>query len=642
MKKPSLSVVIANFNHGHYLQESLKAILNQSYRPIEVIIIDDCSTDNSVDVIKSFAHLDSTVRFYRNDKNMGTLYSGNRGLSLATGEYVYFGAADDCICPGLFEKSITILAKYPNAGLCSALIYKIGPSGENLGWIRTPVISNKPSFFLPKDIINKLNLYGSWFAGQTVIYRRDALVNDLGEYHTELGHRADHFFNYALALNHGACFIPEVLATYRILPTGYAERAFANIDFNRKTFENLIDLMRSNKFASLFPVSFVNALEFRGRSELEVNTLMSVLRSHINFIDRLKVLSCEQSLMDKIVLFLIRIFVAIGGTITKIYIMHRIINWDLRILWLKLKTRFQRIPTMPNHLFQTCALCGSKTISLFTAIDENRRISKVPYAYLKCLECRGIFLEKPPIDLGRYYQSSYYLIPTRKKLQKLADKNHNKIDTVLRFAKRGSLLEVSPAFGVFAWQAKQSGFEVDAIEMDVRCCEYLQGSLGIKVTQSEYPELAMKAMHQHEVIAIWHGLEHLSDPLAFLRAAATNLKRGGVLVIATPNPDAWQFKIMGRHWPHLDAPRHLTLIPLTWLTRHAVALGLEQVYLTSDDSDARVWNRFGWQRLLMNRFSNKLMQRAMSILGFALSLIMAPFDRKNFGGSAYTVVYKKK
>lgn len=292
--------------------------------------------------------------------------------------------------------------------------------------------------------------------------------------------------------------------------------------------------------------------------------------------------------------------------------------------------------------FRPCPLCGSKASALFTATDENYRVSQTPYAYLKCSVCQGIFLDQPPADLSRYYQSDYYAIPSLEQLQKVADKDRNKIDTVLRFAVAGRLLEVGPAFGVFAWQAKQAGFVVDVIEMDARCCEYLQGTLGVNVTQGDNPPVAMKTLPQHEVIAIWHVLEHLPDPLGFLRAAAVNLKPGGVLVVAMPNPDAWQFKIMGRRWPHLDAPRHLTLIPEAWMTRQAAEFGLEKVYLTSDDSDARSWNRFGWQRLLMNRFGGKLMQRVMFVLGYVVSFILAPFDRKDFCGSAYTIVFKKK
>jgi hypothetical protein len=121
-----------------------------------------------------------------------------------------------------------------------------------------------------------------------------------------------------------------------------------------------------------------------------------------------------------------------------------------------------------------CPLCGGEQSILFSAVDENRRISEISFTYLKCSACNGIRLDSIPKDLSRYYQSIYYTIPSFERLQWLADKDRNKINTILRFATSGRLLEIGPAFGVFAWQAKQAGFEVNVIEMDKNCCDYLQ------------------------------------------------------------------------------------------------------------------------------------------------------------------------
>jgi len=300
------------------------------------------------------------------------------------------------------------------------------------------------------------------------------------------------------------------------------------------------------------------------------------------------------------------------------------------------------VKELPGLMRLHCPLCNGSAAVLFTATDENHRISDDTFTYLKCEECGCVFLKDSPADLGRYYKAEYNEIPSLDRLQQVAEKDRNKIELVLSFSPRGRSLEVGPAFGVFAWQAKQAGLMVDVIEMDTRCCEYLRDTLGVNVTQSDNPPAAIKDLPPHDVIAIWHVLEHLPDPLAFLREAAENLLPGGTLVIAMPNPEAWQFGVMGKRWPHLDAPRHLTLIPARWLERQAAEFGLEKVYLTSDDSDARSWNRFGWQRLLMNRVRGKFLQRVMFVFGYGLSLLMAPLDRRNFSGSAYTVVFRKK
>jgi 2-polyprenyl-3-methyl-5-hydroxy-6-metoxy-1,4-benzoquinol methylase len=290
---------------------------------------------------------------------------------------------------------------------------------------------------------------------------------------------------------------------------------------------------------------------------------------------------------------------------------------------------------------QRCPYCSGFVTATFDAVDENRRVSATRFKYLHCASCETVFLADPPADLPRYYENEYYEIPTLERLKAIARRDRSKIDIVMRFASSGRLLEIGPAFGVFALQAKEAGFSVDVIEMDARCCEYLRDKVEVSVLRSDDPKGAIQALPQHEVIALWHVLEHLRDPLGFVQAAATNLAPGGVLVIAMPNPAAFQFRIMGRRWPHLDAPRHLALISAATLAQKARDAGLEQIYLTSDGSEARSWNRFGWQRLLMNRFAGKFMQRVMLVVGYGLSLVMAPFDRRDFNGSVYTIVFRK-
>ncbi len=342
MTQATLSVVVSNYNHARYLPEALQAILGQSLRPMEVIVIDDCSTDDSVEVIEAFARQDPVVRLYRNEKNRGVIFSTNRGLSIASGKYVYFGAADDRICPGLFEKSMDLLSKNPEAGLCSALLKLIGPGGEDRGWISTPVISQGPCFLPPEKVIAGLTAYGFWFTGQTIVYRRDAILNDTDGFLEELAHRTDHFVDYVVAAKYGACFIPEVLATYRILASGYAETVFDNEELSRSTFTKLLDLMRTTKYAPLFPENFVSTLENRGWYDLEVRTLRRLFQSQIDFVGRLRALKPNASLLDKLFFFLLTMLTIVGSTVAKIYLWHRRINWDMRWVGMKIKTRFSK------------------------------------------------------------------------------------------------------------------------------------------------------------------------------------------------------------------------------------------------------------------------------------------------------------
>ncbi|MCJ7825996.1 methyltransferase domain-containing protein [Patescibacteria group bacterium] len=213
---------------------------------------------------------------------------------------------------------------------------------------------------------------------------------------------------------------------------------------------------------------------------------------------------------------------------------------------------------------------------------------------------------------------------------------------VKEFVKSGTLLEIGPAFGVFSYPAKEAGFNVDCIEMDERCCEYLTNVIGVNAVQSDMPHKTVESMKKHDVIAMWHVLEHLANPWECLSALAENLTPGGILVIATPNPEAFQLKILGGYWLHIDAPRHLNLIPEKILTEFLKCLGLERVILTTNDKGGRRCNRSGWQRYLMNHFSGKQMQKILSITGHLLSFPMALWDQRGFNGCAYTAIFQKK
>ena len=349
MNQGTLSVIISNYNHAHYITEALEAILTQSCRPLEVIIIDDGSTDDSVEVIQGIALRDPIVHLYLNEQNQGIWYSANRGLSLAIGEYVYFAAADDRICPGFFEKSMGLLTQYPQAGLCSALLQLMGGHGEDKGWIKSPVISQTPCFLTPNEVLSTLNRDGFWVTGQTTILRRNAVLHDAEGFISELSFFADIFMDLNVALRYGACFIPEVLATWRVLDTGYAETIWNDVELSRAKFDATTQLMRSSKYAAIFPEAFTRVWERRGLYGLEMRYYRQLFKKQIDFFGRLRVLRPKPTPLDMIFLAILNLLVFFGGFIAKAYLWHRRINWDFPWLLVMLRSRFSKLSRQPAN-----------------------------------------------------------------------------------------------------------------------------------------------------------------------------------------------------------------------------------------------------------------------------------------------------
>lgn len=291
----------------------------------------------------------------------------------------------------------------------------------------------------------------------------------------------------------------------------------------------------------------------------------------------------------------------------------------------------------------TCPQCAQPSRLLFRAQDYNRRLSDEVFDYYRCQTCKFVFLSPVPRDLGRYYPAQYYEVPrSQAELAATAHKLQQwKIDLVQRHARKGRLLEIGPAYGLFAYLAKQAGFDVTAIEMDSRCSAFLRETVGINVVESPDTVPRLQELPPFDVIVMWQVIEHLPDPWAVLAAAAQRLTPNGVLILDTPNPQAFQFRVLGKHWTHVDAPRHVCLIPAPLLVEHLGRNGLHPMLLTASDKSANGFNGFGWAFSFKNFFRNPTAGSIVHFLGRVLAKLLIPIERTGWRGSTYTAVFKR-
>jgi SAM-dependent methyltransferase len=290
-----------------------------------------------------------------------------------------------------------------------------------------------------------------------------------------------------------------------------------------------------------------------------------------------------------------------------------------------------------------CPHCGAPAHARFTAVDRNRRLSDERFPYWECERCGVIFLWPVPPDIGRFYPPDYYALPPSRRALVTASRPHDayKVQIVDALARARRLVEIGPGIGGFAALAQDAGYDVSVIEMDARACEFLDREVGVAVHHTDDADTALRREGPFDVVAMWHVIEHLPDPFAALSAAADALAPGGVAVIAAPNPEALQLRLFGARWTHLDAPRHLFLIPIDTLAGAARAAGLEVAAVTTTDAGALGWNRFGWSETLAHSVRHRYPAHALRLLGRVPAALAAPVERRGRRGTTYTVALRR-
>lgn len=115
--RPTVTVVVPNYNYGEYLRTAVESALRQEGVDVDVIIVDDCSTDDSVNTARAMADADARVTLVEHPANLRHIATYNDGLSRAGGTYVVLMSADDALAPGALERAAMLMEAEPSIGL---------------------------------------------------------------------------------------------------------------------------------------------------------------------------------------------------------------------------------------------------------------------------------------------------------------------------------------------------------------------------------------------------------------------------------------------------------------------------------------------------------------------------------------------
>ena len=265
-----------------------------------------------------------------------------------------------------------------------------------------------------------------------------------------------------------------------------------------------------------------------------------------------------------------------------------------------------------------CPYCSGPSRFFVASTDFNRRTTDERFYYFQCTQCGLVFMDPTPLDMGPYYRGGYGAVPeTLSALRVMAANETYRLEPILRYKTGGHLLEIGPWHGVFCSNAKDAGFHVSAIEMDDRCVHFLKTVVGINVVQSSDPATALRSLdHQFDVIALWHSLEHLPRPWEVIQEAAVRVAPGGLLLVAIPNIESYEFSVLHERWRHLDTPRHLFFYPASSLIALCESLGFKTLEVATNDQISKLLAGDTWDTWAAGKSNGGIVRKILRRTAF--------------------------
>lgn len=202
--KSKVTVFMAAYNAENYIATSIESVLNQTYSHFDFLIVDDGSTDSTVEIIQSFN--DPRIRLIQNEKNKGLPFTRNVALKESKGEFIAILDSDDIAFPNRLEIQINYFMNHPLIGILGGKAYIIDKHGQRTGQSMIPI-------FDPETLHSSLLFHNS-FVHSTVMMRT-AVFREMGGYPNHPVAQDYGLFS-RIALKYAVRNIPEYLGEYRI------------------------------------------------------------------------------------------------------------------------------------------------------------------------------------------------------------------------------------------------------------------------------------------------------------------------------------------------------------------------------------------------------------------------------------------
>ena len=252
---PKLSIVVPVYNVEIYLQECLDSIINQTFKDIEIIIVNDCSPDNSESIILEYISKDSRIKYIKHDKNLGLGGARNTGITNATGEWIAFVDSDDYINLNTYEVMLSLIEKHQaDLGVFSAIKFDDSTKKEtsdpyfdsNIGTLTT---------------INYQNFYHiSSATAWNKVFRRSDLIDNSLAFPEHLKHEDEEFwFKYIATIEPSVIGNDEEFYHYRQRSASIMSNSNFKLDLPQIAL-NLYNFLKQNNLLETYRTTFITHL----------------------------------------------------------------------------------------------------------------------------------------------------------------------------------------------------------------------------------------------------------------------------------------------------------------------------------------------------------------------------------------------
>lgn len=255
MSYPKVSVCIPVYNCERFIGEAIESVLKQSFKDFELLVIDNCSTDKTVEVIKAFR--DERIHLIQNETNVGMLGNWNKCVAEARGEFIKLLPADDFIYPGSLERQYKVLEKDTNKRIAVVCGRKnvINDSGKVLF---TRGFSNKEMEIGSKKAINRIIAAGSNILGEpgAIMFRKE-IIEKTGPFVADIFYVLDLNMWMKMLLHGNLYTIPEPVSAFRISPVS---ESIKQISTQKRDVDRFLKTVYENKSYQVSTFSYYRGL----------------------------------------------------------------------------------------------------------------------------------------------------------------------------------------------------------------------------------------------------------------------------------------------------------------------------------------------------------------------------------------------